>query len=161
MAQPPSCLAFVLWTFNNKFEINRSLVMRLLATGLIVLLTSCTLAAHAQKAFAEDDVSQSSISINRSALAGSSLLLQFDAPSNAKLGGTIKINGKVAANLGSTRSVSLAGCMRSGCEIDVAATYQPDSAVSMVIYSTNGALRNQQQSSGSGVLNQKFTLNIN
>jgi hypothetical protein len=140
--------------------INWSLVVRLFTTGLIVLLTSCTFVTNAHQAFGEDNVSQSSISVNRSALAGASLLLQIDAPANANLGGTVKINGKVAANLGSTRSVSLASCVSSGCEIDVAATYQPDSAVSMVIYSTNGALRTEQQSSGSGTLHQKFTLNI-
>jgi hypothetical protein len=135
--------------------------MRSLTTGAMVLLMSFAFGTHTNQAFAQDDVSQSSMSINKSALAGSSLLLQVDAPQSAKLSGTVKINGKIAANLGNIRSVSLASCVRSGCEIDVAATYQPDSAVSMIIYSTNGALRNQQQSSGSGVLNQRFTLNVN
>jgi hypothetical protein len=134
--------------------------VRLLTTGLIVLLTSNALATHAQKAFGEDNVSRSNISVNRSALAGASLLLQVDAPANAKLGGTVKINGKIAADLGSVRSISLTSCISSGCEIDIAATYQSESTVNVVIYSTNGALRNEQQSSGSGVLNQKLTLNI-
>jgi hypothetical protein len=135
--------------------------MRLLTTGLVVLLTSCTLVAQAGRAFSEDDVSQSSISVNRGSLAGASLLLQVDAPQSAKLNGTVKINGKVVANLGSTRSVSLASCVaNSGCEIDVAATYQPDSAINMAIYSTNGALRSEQQSTGSGVMKQKFVLNV-
>jgi hypothetical protein len=135
--------------------------MRLLTTGLIVLLTSCTLATHADRAFSEDDVSQSTISVNRGSLSGASLLLEVDAPQSAKLNGTVKINGKVVANLGSTRSVSLASCVASsGCEIDVAATYQPNSAVNMAIFSTNGSLRSEQQSTGSGVMNQKFVLNI-
>jgi hypothetical protein len=134
--------------------------MRLFTTGLIVLLTSCTLLTNANRAFSEDDVNQSSISVNRGSLSGSSLLMQVDAPQSASLSGTVKINGKVVANLSNTRSISLASCVRSGCEVDVAATYQPDSAINVVIYSTNGALRSQQQSSGSGVLNQRFTLNI-
>jgi hypothetical protein len=135
--------------------------MRLLTTGFIVLLTSCALATHADRAFSEDDVSQSSISVNRGSLSGASLLLQVDAPQSAKLNGTVKINGKLVANLGTTRSVSLASCVaNSGCEIDVAATYQPDSAISMAIYSTNGALRSEQQSTGSGVMKQKFVLNV-
>jgi hypothetical protein len=135
--------------------------MRLLTTGLIVLLTSCILGTHADRAFSEDDVSRSSISVNRGSLSGASLLLQVDASQSAKLSGTVKINGKVVANLGSTRSISLAGCVaNSGCEIDVAATYQPDSAISMVIYSTNGSLRSEQQSTGSGVMNQRFVLNV-
>jgi hypothetical protein len=134
--------------------------VRLFTTSLVILVTTSILVTHPEKVFSEDDVSQSSISINRSALAGASLLLQVDAPASAKLGGTVKINGKFVANLGSTRSVSLASCVSSGCEIDVAATYKSDSTINMVIYSTNGALRNEQQSSGSGVLNQKFTLNI-
>ncbi len=135
--------------------------MRLLTTGLIVLLTSCTLVTYADRAFSEDDVSQSSISVNRGSLSGASLLLEVDAPQSAKLNGTVKINGKVVANLGSTRSVSLASCVASsGCEIDVAATYQPNSAVNMAIFSTNGSLRSEQQSTGSGVMNQKFVLNI-
>jgi hypothetical protein len=135
--------------------------MRLLTTGLIVLLTSCALATHADRAFSEDDVSQSSISVNRGSLAGASLLLQVDAPQSAKLNGTVKINGKVVANLGSTRSISLASCVaNSGCEIDVAATYQPDSAINMAIYSTNGSLRSEQQSTGSGVMKQRYVLNV-
>jgi hypothetical protein len=143
--------------------------MRLLTTGLIVLLTSCALATHADssacakgdRAFSEDDVSQSSISVNRGSLSGASLLLQVDAPQSANLNGTVKINGKLVANLGTTRSISLASCVASsGCEIDVAATYQPDSAISMAIYSTNGALRSEQQSTGSGVMKQKFVLNV-
>jgi hypothetical protein len=135
--------------------------MRLLTTGLIVLSTTCILFTHADRAFGEDDVSQSNISVNRGSLSGASLLLQVDAPQSAKLSGTVKINGKVVANLASTRSISLASCIaNSGCEIDVAATYQPESAVSMAIYSTNGTLRSEQQSTGSGVLNQKFVLNV-
>jgi hypothetical protein len=135
--------------------------MRLLTTGLIVLLTSCILVNHADQAFSEDDVNQSSVSVNRGSLAGASLLLQVDAPQSAKLNGTVKINGKVVANLGSTRSISLASCIaNSGCEIELAATYQPDSTVNMAIYSTNGALRSEQQSTGSGVMNHKFVLNI-
>jgi hypothetical protein len=135
--------------------------MRLLTTGLIVLLTSCAFGTHADRAFSEDDVSRSSISVNRGSLSGAALLLQVDAPQSAKLSGTVKINGKVVANLGSTRSISLASCVaNSGCEIDVAATYQPDSAINMAIYSSNGALRSEQQSTGSGVMNQKFVLNI-
>jgi hypothetical protein len=135
--------------------------MRLLTTGLIVLLTSGALAIHADQAFSEDDVSQSSISVNRGSLSGASLLLQVDAPQSAKLNGTVKINGKLVANLGTTRSVSLDSCVASsGCEIDVAVTYQPDSAISMAIYSTNGALRSEQQSTGSGVMKQKFVLNV-
>ena len=143
--------------------------MRLLTTGLIALLTSWALATHADssacakgdRAFSEENVSQSSISVNRGSLAGASLLLQVDAPQSANLNGTVKINGKVVANLGSTRSISLASCLaNSGCEINVTATYQPDSAINMAIYSTNGALRSEQQSTGSGVMNQKFVLNI-
>ncbi len=135
--------------------------MRLLTTGLIVLLTGCTLLTHADQAFSEDDVSQSSISVNRGSLSGASLLLQVDASQSAKLNGTVRINGKVVANLASTRSISLDSCIaNSGCEIDIAVTYQPDSAINMAIYSTNGSLRSEQQSSGSGVMNQKFVLNI-
>jgi hypothetical protein len=135
--------------------------MRLLTTGLIVLLTSCALLTHADRSFSEDDVSQSSISVNRGSLAGASLLLQVDAPQSANLSGTVKINGRVVANLAGTRSISLASCVASsGCEIDVTATYQPDSAINMAIYSTNGALRSEQQSTGSGVMKQKFVLNI-
>ncbi len=135
--------------------------MRFLTTGLVVLLASCTLITHANRAFSEENVSQSSISVNRGSLAGANLLLQVDAPQSAQLSGTVKINGKVVANLSSTRSISLASCItNSGCEIDVAATYQPDSAINMAIYSTNGALRSEQQSAGSGVLKQKFVLNV-
>jgi hypothetical protein len=143
-----------------KFIISWSLVVRLLIASTIVLLTSFTLVTHADQAFSEDDVNQSSISVNKSALTGASLLLQVDAPPSAKLSGTVKINGKIAANLSSTRSVSLDSCISSGCQIDVAATYQPDSSINMVIYSTNGALRTEQQSSGSGVLKQKFMLSV-
>lgn len=133
--------------------------MRLLTTGFILLLTGFV--TYADRAFSEDDMNQSSISVNRDSLSGAFLLLQIDAPQAAKLNGTVKINGRVVADLGSIRSISLASCVASsGCEIDVAATYQPDSTVSMTIYSTNGSLRSEQQSTGSGVMNQKFMLNI-
>ena len=135
--------------------------MRLLTIGLVVLLTNCTLLNYADRAFGDDDVNQSSISVNRSSLSGASLLLQVDAPQSANLNGTVKINGKVVANLGNTRSISLASCVaNSGCEIDVAAIYQPNSVVSLAIYSTNGALRSEQQSTGNGVMKQKFVLNV-
>ncbi len=135
--------------------------MRLLTTGLILLLTSGSFLTRADRAFSEDGVSQSSISVNRGSLSGAALILQVDAPPSANIQGTVKINGKVVANLGSTRSISLASCVaNSGCEIDVAATYQPDSAISTAIYSTNGTLRSEQQSSGSGVMKQKFVLNV-
>lgn len=135
--------------------------MRLLVTGLIAILTCCAVITHANRALSEEDVSQSTISVNRSSLTGSSLLIQVDAPPSAQLKGTVKINGKVVANLGNIRSIPLVDCVASsGCEIDLAATYQPSSAISVVIYSTNGSLRSEQQSSGSGILRQKFTLNI-
>jgi hypothetical protein len=135
--------------------------MRLFITGLMVVLTSCAVGIHADRAFGEEDVNQSTISVNRSSLTGNSLLIQVEAPPSAQLKGTVKINGKVVANLASVRSIPLASCIASsGCEIDVAATYQPSSAISVIIYSPNGSLRSEQQSSGTGILRQKFTLNI-
>jgi hypothetical protein len=142
--------------FNNRIS-----TMRLLTICLALLLTSSTLIIHPNRAFGEEIISESSISVDRSSLNGSALLMKVEAPQAAKLSGTIKINGKVAADLKKTRSISLASCLNiSTCTIDVAATYDPNSLIDVSIYSTNGAMRSTQQSTGTGILRQKFVLNI-
>jgi hypothetical protein len=109
-----------------------------------------------------EPMNQSSLTIDRSSLQGSNIMLQVIAPSNANLQGTIKLNGKVIANLQKTRSLSLQSCLRlSACEIDLSASYNPSSAIEVKLYSTNGAINSAQQSSGSGSLQQRFSLHLN
>jgi hypothetical protein len=107
------------------------------------------------------DFSESSISVDRSSMTGAALWLKVESPQNSKLSGTVKINGKVAGNLQKDRSISLAKCLQvTTCEVEVSATYDPTSAVDISIYSTNGAMKSTQQSDGTGVLRQKFTVNL-
>jgi hypothetical protein len=109
----------------------------------------------------DDSLTESSISVDRSSMTGAALWMKVETPQNSKLSGTVKINGKVAANLQKDRSISLAKCLQvSTCEVEVSATYDPKSAVDISIYSTNGAMKSKQQSDGTGVLRQKFTVNL-
>jgi hypothetical protein len=133
--------------------------MRLLAC-LISLLT-VTGVNSITFAQTDLDISESSMSVNRSSMAGASLWLKVETPQNSQLRGTVKINGKVAGNLQKDRSISLAKCLQvSTCLVEVTATYDPKSAVDISIYSTNGAMKSTQQSDGTGVLKQKFTVNL-
>jgi hypothetical protein len=137
--------------------------MRLLIS-LIAVLTSWTMLSLPLLAGAEgtvESMSQSSLRIDRSSLNGSKVILQVIAPSNANLQGTIKLNGKVVANLQRTRTLSLQSCLSlSACEIDLSASYNPSSAIEVKLYSTNGAINSVQQSSGSGNLRQRFSLHL-
>jgi hypothetical protein len=109
-----------------------------------------------------ESISQSSLTIDRSSLSGSTVMLQVIAPANANLKGTVKLNGKVVANLQKTRSLSLQSCLNlSTCEIDLAASYNPSTSIEVKLYSTNGAINSVQQSSGSGNLQQRFSLQLN
>jgi hypothetical protein len=131
---------------------------------LVCLISTLAVASiNSVVAFAQTDVdfSESSISVDRSSMTGAALWLKIEAPQNSKLAGTVKINGKVAGNLQKDRSVSLAKCLQvTTCQVEVSATYDPKSAVDISIYSTNGAMKSTQQSDGTGVLRQKFTVNI-
>jgi hypothetical protein len=135
--------------------------MHLLTTCLISLLTVTSFSNVAAIAQTDVDFSESNISVDRSSMAGAALWLKVEAPQNSKLAGTVKINGKVAGNLQKDRSVSLAKCLQvTTCQVEVFATYNPKSAVDISIYSTNGAMKSTQQSDGTGVLRQKFTVNL-
>jgi hypothetical protein len=136
-----------------------------LLISLIAVLTSWTMLNLPLLAGAEGTVepmNQSSLRIDRSSLNGSAMMIQVIAPADANLNGTIKINGQVAANLQSTRSLSLQKCLAlTTCEIDLAASYNPNSSIEVKIYSTNGAINSSYQSSGEGQLKQRFSLQWN
>jgi hypothetical protein len=135
--------------------------MHILTTCLISLLTVTSFSNVAAIAQTDMDFSESNISVDRSSMAGAALWLKVEAPPNSKLAGTVKINGKVAGNLQKDRSVSLAKCLKvTTCQVEISATYDPKSAVDISIYSTNGAMKSTQQSDGTGVLRQKFIVNL-
>ncbi len=104
---------------------------------------------------------QSTITIARKNLTGSDLFLKIDGAANARIRGTIKVNGKFIANLQNTRSINLTSCLnRSTCEISIDGTYNPDSSVQIELYSTNKNMRSTLETSGTGMLRQKLVLNI-
>lgn len=129
---------------------------------LVALSTLSAISPVAAEISSNESMSQSSLTIDRSSLNGSKVMLQVLAPSNANLKGTIKLNGKVVANLQKTRTLSLQSCLSlSACEVDLSASYNPSSAIEVKLYSTNGAINSVQQSSGSGKLQQRFSLHLN
>jgi hypothetical protein len=138
--------------------------MRSLINLLIILaignLSVATLPASAQSS--TEPPNQSSLTIDRSSLKGSAMMLQVVAPQGANLNGTVKINGKVVAYLNKSRSISLQKCLGlSTCQIDLAAKYNPSSSIEVKIYSTNGAVSSSLQSDGTGDMQQRFSLQLN
>jgi hypothetical protein len=123
--------------------------------------SSAQAVTQSSSTISDGDMTQSSMTVNRSSMVGAALLMKIEAPQNAQLSGTVKINGKIAGDLKKDRSISLAKCLQvSTCEVEVDATYNPNAAVDVSIYSTNGAMKSTQQSDGTGVLRQKFTVNL-
>jgi hypothetical protein len=138
--------------------------MRSLINLLIILaigsLSVTPLSAGAQSS--TEPPNQSSLTIDRSSLNGSAMMLRVVAPQGANLTGTVKINGKVIANLKNARSISLQKCLAfSTCQIDLAAKYNPSSSIEVKIYSTNGAVSSSLQSDGTGDMQQRFSLQLN
>jgi hypothetical protein len=142
----------------NKYSLCLLMALSTVFTNLTIFSVISPVAAG----ISSEPMNQSSLTIDRSSLRGSNVILQVIAPSNANLQGTIKLNGKVIANLQKTRSLSLQSCLSlSACEIDLSASYNPSSTIEVKLYSTNGAINSVQQSSGSGSLQQRFSLHLN
>jgi hypothetical protein len=131
-------------------------------TALSGFSATATTTNIVQNSVAENpQIQQSVITIARSSLAGTALLLKIEAAADADVKGTIKVNGQLVGNLPNMRSINLANCLNQpACTIDITGTYNPSATVNIEVYSANNTMRSLLQSSGSGVLNQQLVLNI-